>query len=195
MNVNVSPQMRIVALAGLLAVLGLMVVVFTLSRHSAAKSSEPTPGLVPHQPVRPQVHVKPAPAPVKPAERPTVPRHRVNPVVTAALAAGWPKVVAKPLADSKVVLVELYSSEAPLDVAALAEVRGGARQAGVPVVALDVSRKADSSTRTILKKLGTLNSPTALFVQRPGTLFVRLEGFQDQSSVAQAAANAAFPRP
>lgn len=192
MNVNVSPQMRIVALAGLLAALGLMVVVFSLSRHSSAQSSKPAPA--PNRVARPQAHVK-TPAPAKPAQRPTVPQHRVNPVVTAALAAGWPKVVAKSLAANKVVLVELYSSEAPLDVDSLAEVNAGARQAGVPVVALDVSRKADSATRAILKKVGTLNSPALLVLRRPGTVFVHLEGFQDQASVAQAAANAAFPAP
>jgi hypothetical protein len=194
MSFSTSPHIRIIALVGVAAVLGLMVLVIGLSRHSSQTSAS-TP--VPVHRVRPRAKASPAPtrpAPVRPAQRPAAPKHRPNPFVRAALAQGWPRPVARLLGRNKVVVLELYSTDAPLDVQALHEAKAGAAQAGVVLLPVDVSRKkTDKVTRAVLRKVTVLSSPSTLVVRRPGTVFVKLDGFQDQASVAQAVANAAVP--
>jgi hypothetical protein len=194
MSFSTSPHIRIIALVGVAAVLGLMVVVIGLSRHSSQTSA---PVSLPVHRLHPKVKASPAPprrAPVRPAQRPAAPRQRPNPFVRAALAQGWPRPVARLLGRNKVVVLELYSTDAPLDVQALDEAKAGAAQAGVVLLPVDVSRKkTDKFTRAVLRKVTVLSSPSTVVVRRPGTVFVKLDGFQDQVSVAQAAANAAVP--
>jgi hypothetical protein len=199
MNLSVSPQVRIVALAALVAMLGLAVVVFTLGRRSsnpssAAQSAQPevvphsqeTPGLIP----APSQHATPAPA--QPAVKPAVIKPRVSPAQKAALAEGWPRPLAKVIAANRVVVLEIYSSDAPLDEQAVAEARAGASQVGAAFYTVDVASEGTAATRAILRKADTLSAPATLILRRPGTVFVQLDGFQDQGSVAQAAANAAL---
>ena len=193
MSFSNSPHIRIIVLVGVAAVLGLMILVVGLSRHSS-QTSAPAP--VPVHRVHPKAKASPAPArraPVRPAPRPTAaPKHRPNPFVRTALAEGWPRPVARLLGSNKVVVLELYSTDAPLDMQALDEAKAGAAQAGVVLLPVDVSRKkTDKFTRAVLRKVTVLSSPSTLVVRRPGTVFVKLDGFQDQTAVAQAAANAA----
>jgi hypothetical protein len=203
MNLSVSPQMRVVALAGLLAALCLALAVFMLGRRHGSTSS-PTPSASASTHVTPHVrpHTKAAAAPSRPAVRPTpaatrkprpLSRPAVPATVRAALAAGWPKPIAKAFAHSKVVVAVVYSSESALDRDALAEATAAAAQLGAAVVSLDVSSNADSATRQVLEKIGMLDSPATLVLRRPGTLFVQLDGYSDKATVAQAVANAAFP--
>ena len=192
MTRSVSPQMRIVVLAGFLVLAGLALAVFTLSRRS--QSSTPASPAKPHHA---RAHSAPAQArPAPPARRPsTKPVARPKPAgpVTIALAHGWPVKIARAFARSRVVLVEIYSSDAPLDRDALREARAGAAQTRSAVVALDVSARADSATRKVIQKLGMVDSPAMLVLRRPGTLFVQLDGYSDKDTVAQAASNAALP--
>jgi hypothetical protein len=196
MNLSVSPQVRIVALAALVAMLGLAVVVFTLGRRSS-NSAQPA-AVVPHKAVTPGLIPAPAPArnaapaPARPAVKPVAHKPRVSPAVTAALHQGWPRALAKVIAANKVVVVEVYSSDAPLDQQALAEASAGANQAGAAVFSVNVANDGDAANRAILRKAETLSTPATLILRRPGTIFVRLDGFQDQASVAQAAVNAAL---
>jgi hypothetical protein len=190
MNLSVSPQIRIVALVGLVAVLGLMATAVALSRHgTSSPSGAAAPRVAPH-------HVRPAgpvTAPQTPS-KPAVPRHRVNPFVAAAVAQGWPHPLATMFATNRVVVVEVYSSDSGLDLQALDEATAAARLVGAGLYAVDVGRKkTDRVARVIARKLGVLTSPATLVLRRPGSLFVRLDGFQDQTSVAQAATNAASP--
>jgi hypothetical protein len=205
MNLTVSPQMRVVALVGFLAVLVLAVATLTFGRQhssSSSSSSTATPSRVaPHHlahakrvPTTPVARAttpvaKPAPsAKARPTAAPKVPA-----VTKLALANGWPGPIARAFTHDRVVVAVLYSSESALDRDALAEAKAGAGQRGVPVVSLDVSAKADSATRKLLHKLGMLDSPATLVLQRPGKLFVQLDGYSDKDTVAQAVASAAFP--
>lgn len=192
MNLTVSPQMRIVALAGLIAVLGLTLSVMFLSRKG--DSSSPA-NAVAAQPVRPKSSSKaPAPAkPVRPTAAPSKPH--VQPAVQSALRAGFPADVAAEFARHDVVIVELYSAEAPIDQLALAEATAGARKAGAGFVGLNVTAREDAKTRAFVTKLGVLNAPALLVFKQPGTLFTQIRGFSDQETVAQAAANAAASTP
>jgi hypothetical protein len=191
-NVTVSPQIRIVALAGLVALVGLATLVFMLSRHGVSSSSSPS--VTPGGGATARPHVTQTPVPAHPAAKPAV-KHpaakpHVSPAVTAALHQGWPKPVAEVLASNRVVVIEFYSSDAPLDRQALAEATAGAQQAGVGFYPVDVTTNGDAAMRAILRKSDTLTSPTTIVLRRPGTIAVRLDGFQDQASVAQAAVDA-----
>lgn len=182
MNVTVSSQMRVVALAGLVAVLGLAATILVLGSRSSS-SPEST---VPVQPARAKSPGAQAPAPPVQRAAPAV-----RPAVRAALDAGLPARVARAFARHKVVVVELYSNEAPLDRLALAEAQAGARTAGVGFVAIDVTARRETATRALATKLGILEAPAVLVFRRPGTLSLRIHGFSDHETVAQAAANAA----
>src|SRR5262249_53644393 len=105
MSFSNSPHIRIIVLVGVATLLGLMILVVGLSRHSS-QTSAPAP--VPVHRVHPKAKASP-PArrtPVRPAPRPAVaPKHRPNPFVRAALAEGWPRPVARLLGSNKVVVL------------------------------------------------------------------------------------------
>jgi thiol:disulfide interchange protein len=194
MNLTVSPQMRIVALVGLIAALGLAVFVMLGSRkHDSSSPSD----AVTAQPAPVKRSTEAAPAkPVRPTTAPSRPQVRqVPPAVRNALRAGLPAEVAREFARHDVVLVELYSAEAPIDQLALTEATAGARKARAGFVALDVTAGTDKTARALVTKLGVLDAPMLLVFKQPGTLFARIGGFSDQETVAQAAVNAAASTP
>jgi hypothetical protein len=124
----------------------------------------------------PAVHVRTAPA------RP--------PAELAALAAGLPARVAEALGRAPVVVVELTDPQSEVDGIAYAEARAGAGLAGVPFVALNVLSQRDVGKLT--EQFGsTLPEPGLLVYARPARLAVRIDGFVDKETVAQAAQNVA----
>lgn len=191
---TVSPQMRIVALVGLIAVLGLAIFVMLQGRKQ--DSSSPSDAVT-ARPAPAARSAEAAPAkPVRPTTSPSRPQvQQVQPTVQRALRAGLPAEVASEFARHDVVLVELYSAEAPLDQLALTEARVGAGKAGAGFVALDVTSGRDKTVRALVTKLGMLNAPTLLVFRAPGTLFTQIGGFSDHETVAQAAVNAAASAP
>jgi hypothetical protein len=191
MNLSVSPQIRLVALVGVLALLGLSVTVFALGRRSTTHTG--APAAVAPSPVRPHAVGSPVQTPSPAGSRPAAHAALVNPVVAAARAQGWPLSIARAFVGHRVVAVELYSSDAPLDRDALAEASAGTKRVGAILVPLDVSLGRDAAARAVLHKIGVVDSPALLVLHRPGTVFARLDGFQDQGSVSQAVANASVP--
>ena len=123
----------------------------------------------------------------------TIPATTPPPAVAAPtglqLLPGLPAAVARELRYEKVVVVSLYAAKAPGDRKALTHARVGAKQVGAGFVALNLydERKANS----MVKFLGTTDSPAVLVVRRPGTVVTRIEGFVDAEIVSQAAQNAA----
>jgi outer membrane biosynthesis protein TonB len=129
--------------------------------------------------VKPKVAAVPA-APVrKPVEAP-----KGDPVD----AHGLPLVLSRALAKNPVTVVALYDPSAELDELALAEARAGAADAKAAFLAINVFN--EPQVRPLAQLLGVLNSPSLLVYKRPNTLFVRIDGFSDRQTVAQAAANA-----
>ena len=187
MNLSVSP-VRLIVLVGAILVLAVGAAAMTMMR-KPAESAAPT--LVrPHgKPVganRAFQGGKLAPHAVKAAPRP------VPVAVTEALKAGLPAVVAKGFASNDVVVVELYARDAPLDTMALKEAVAGASLAGAKLVAIDVTAKpSDAALRKLSQKGSGLEAPAVLVYRRPGELFVKLNGFVDHQTGAQAADNAA----
>lgn len=188
-SLTVSPRVRVIALAGLLAALALAIGLYVLGRTSQPSSSatpKPVTPLraavqaavvpsIPHLPARPVG--KPAVRPARPAPRPAV------------AANGLPPAIASALAEHEVVVVALYAPRAAVDAIALSEAGAGASLAGAGFVALNVTQDAKAGPLT--SKLGVLTDPAVLVFKRPAELFLRIDGFADRETVAQAAANAA----
>lgn len=159
----------------------------TAPKPAAAKPKKATPAASKAQaaPAKPKAKaVKPKPAAV-PAP---VPRPLAKPKGDPVDANGLPLVLSRALAKNPVTVVALYDPSAAIDTVALAEARAGAAETKAGFVAISVRNEAQ--VRPLAQLLGVLASPSVLVYERPNTLFVRLEGFTDRETVAQAAANA-----
>jgi hypothetical protein len=195
---TLSPPVRYAALLGLLAAVligGGMTVLghkgatatapHVINKHpfgTKAKqhTTAPTPAtksVVAHKAAK----AKPVPVVPKPAERPSA--------VVAALRAGLPPAIASALGQHSVVVVSLYNPYSEVDGIAFAEARAGAQLANVGFVPLNVLSQAQSEKLT--ETLGLLPNPGLLVYVRPGKLTVKISGFADKETVAQAAHNAA----
>jgi hypothetical protein len=144
---------------------------------------------VPKKVVAKKVDAKPA---VKPAPAPTAkPKAHVPAVID-----GMPSALALALRAHRVVVVSLFTPDSSVDAMATAEARGGAETAHVGFVAFSVAdEKIVSPLTSLLTGAPTpadrvLDGPAVLVFVRPNSLFVRLNGFADRDTVAQAAANA-----
>jgi hypothetical protein len=144
-------------------------------------------------PIKPKAKAKATPA-VKPKTKPAaVPVAPVRKPVEAPKgdpvdAHGLPLVLSKTLAKHPVTVVALYDPEAALDAMTLAEARAGAAEVGAGFLAISI--RSEPQVRPLTQLLGVLESPSVLVYERPNTLFVRLAGFSDRATIAQAAANA-----
>ena len=136
---------------------------------------------------------KPSPL-AKPKATPAAkPVHRApvqSAVVTAALAAGLPPAIAHALGTHAVVVVSVFDPYSEVDGIAFAEARAGAQLAHAGFVPLNVLSEMQAGKLT--EQLGLLPNPGLLVYARPSTLAVRISGFVDKETVAQAAANAAL---
>lgn len=123
-----------------------------------------------------RAHSAPAaavPAKVKPAATP--PPNQLPAPIRRALAA------------HHVVVVALYDPNATIDGAALAEARAGAKLGGVSFVPIDVRSRAVDSLNA---RYGAVHDPSVLVLRPPDSVVVRIDGFADRDTVAQAALNA-----
>jgi hypothetical protein len=188
-----TPRLAVVAPAAGLCVLALGVGYFFMSsgqEDSLASSSLSQPVLEGPAAAR-QRAAKPKPNAARPIARKRVaPKPKPKPKVDPTLDKGLPSSVAMAFAGRDVVVVSLYAPDVPLDEMAVAEARSGAASVGAGFVALNVFD--ESQARPLTKLLGVLEDPTVLVFKRPGSLFLRLSGFADEQTVAQAARNASL---
>jgi hypothetical protein len=114
-----------------------------------------------------------------------------------AVIDGMPSALALALRSHAVVVVSLFTPGSRVDAMATDEARHGAQVAHVGFVAFSVAdEKVVSPLSSLLTGAPTpadrvLDGPAVLVFVRPNSLFVRLNGFADRDTVAQAAANAA----
>lgn len=102
--------------------------------------------------------------------------------------SGLPPALAAALSRHEVVVVALVAPGSTVDDFALAEARAGARAARAGFVAVNVLRERDA--RAFARLLGVLEPPLTLVYRRPDRLALRLEGFVDLDTVAQAVLDA-----
>ena len=110
---------------------------------------------------------------------------------------GMPSALSAALAQHSVVIVSLVVPDAPVDQLAYAEAKAGAAKAGAGFVRIDASNNDDVQALSTLVDTSAdagnrlLDSPATLVFQRPHALYVRMNGYVDADTIAQAAANAA----
>ena len=102
--------------------------------------------------------------------------------------SGFPAVVDKALRKHAVVVLSLVVPGARVDELAAAEAEAGAKLGGAGFLALNVLN--EGVARSLLAKLDAVQDPSVLVVTRSGDIAVKLAGFVDRETVAQAAANA-----
>lgn len=98
-----------------------------------------------------------------------------------------PVAIQQALASNHVVVVALYDPAAKIDETALKEAGAGAQLAGSTFVPIDVTQDDVASLNA---RYGVIQDPAVLVLRPPGDLVVRIDGFADRDTVAQAAANA-----
>jgi len=190
----VTQRVRIFAAAGFVAVLALGGGFLLLGGQSSTPAA--VKQIKPLHPVKHQVRKSAR----KKARKTThavrrAPKKKRAPA--AAVIDGMPAAVAVALRSSPVVVVALYAPDSDIDRLATAEAQQGAELAGAAFVALDVTSERVAAPLTSLLTGGAtaadrvLDDPAVLVFQSPRTLFVRLSGWTDRDTVAQAAANAA----
>ena len=187
MSLFANSSARIVALVGLVVILGTLIALTTMSRTRENREDAAV--------------VTPAVAPVpdfsggKASGKAATPRPaapRIKPVVARAIAAGLPRSIADALGANKIVVAVLYSPAAEVDRLVLEEATAGAASAKAGLVAVDVTLEGESDATLLARKLGILDSPAVLVFGPKATLTTRIEGFADERIVAQAALNAAL---
>lgn len=197
MSLTLSPQMKIVALVGVILVLALGAGSMLLGRNQPAPVAVPAapPSLVKPKPrvqratapAKAKPRVKPA-ARVKPATTPAKPKPTVVPAVASN---GLPGALDALLHGHRVVVVALWDPEIPSDKYALLEAEAGAKAANAGFIGINVLDEKLSAPLTALVGGGTvLSSPGVLVYKQPAMLMNRFDGFADRDAIAEAVANA-----
>jgi len=203
-NLTVSQPIKILALVGVLAIAGLGATTMLLGHsHSSTGTLEPTQVHRRRIATTPRTHAPAKPARAKPAAtvkpratkartathapaKPAAPKRHGNLVY-----ADLPAPLQWQLALHKVVVVSLYDPNADVDAISVAEAHAGAVDAGAGFLLVSVlDNKVAGILTALLPGGGLLPAPGVLVYRAPGELMVRLDGFADRTSVAQAVTNA-----
>ena len=194
---TVSAPVKIFALVALLAAVlaggWMMLMGGEVEAEPAAIVLPKKASVVPSAPAKPATPAKPAvkPAASKPTPAKPAPAKPAKPARVPLIAAnGLPTRLVSALRRENVVVLALWGSGGTIDRMALDEARAGAAAAGagfIPMNVLESNKEAEALTL----KLGVvLRAPTVLFFTGTDTLAVRLDGFRDRETVAQAALDA-----
>ena len=202
MNLTVSPQIKILALVGLLAAVGLAASMFVLGgsdKKTATTAAVHTPVRTHPTPIRHTT--KPRTTVHKPTKHATT-KHTVTPAKTHHKAkpaafhgnpvyAQLPQPLQWQLAHHRVVVVSFYSPSSDVDAISVAEAHAGATAAGAGFLLVSVlDNKVAGILTALLPGGGLLPEPGVLIYRAPGDVALRLDGFADRDAVAQAATNA-----
>ncbi len=176
MTLTFGMRTRVLVIVLALVAVAAGLLVFMRTQKSA--SSAPPPAATTTAPTTPAAH-KPAVTPAQSSATATQPE-----------SGGMPAAITQALAANKVVVVALYDPKAKIDDTALSEAMAGAKLAGTEFVQIDVTT---DQVDALNAKYGVIQDPAVLVLRPPGDLVVRIDGFADRDTVAQAAANAAAP--
>ena len=202
---TLSPQIRIVALVGLVAALGLGASMMLFSKGSKTATTQAAVTTAVTTPAKP--HVTPTKTPAKVHTRPRS-RHAHAQVATGhhtkpaakthkpaafrgnPVYANLPSQLQWQLAHHKVVIVSVYNPSSDVDSISVAEAHQGAVDAKVGFLLVNVlDNKVAGLLTALLPGGGLLPDPGVLVYRAPGDIALRLDGFNDRSTVAQAATN------
>jgi hypothetical protein len=204
-NLTISPQIRILALVGLLAALGLGASMFVMGGRSSKSETVAATTAPAHTTAKPHTAPVVTPKPTTPAKHTSKPatkphvvtRHHAKKAATPAKFRGNPVYAQLPqalqwqLAHHKIVVVSLYNPSSDVDAISVAEAHAGAIDAGAGFLLVSVlDNKVAGLLTALLPGGGLLPDPGVLVYRAPGDVALRLDGFADRASVAQAATNA-----
>jgi hypothetical protein len=193
-NLTLSPQLRLIAVLGLTALALLMGALFFMTRAQLAAEDEAAPAPVPTRPAptanAPTSATKPKATAASTTKAKAAKTAAVQRTVAMRLAAAkrLPYTIARALGEHRVVVAVLVVPDASLDATVLAEARAAAESAGVGFVSVNVLR--ERAGRALAERLGVVETPAVIVYRRPAKAFLKLEGFADRDTVAQAVANA-----
>jgi len=139
--------------------------------HRASPKPVATPNRAVHPKPKPKATPKPRPAAVAPSDQ-------------------LPAAIRRALANQNVVVVALYDPKVKIDGTALREAKAGARLAGSSFVPININVRTNG-IGALNAKYGVIQDPALLVLRPPGDLVVRIDGFADRDTVAQAAVDAA----
>jgi hypothetical protein len=209
---TISPPVKILALVGVIAVVAFGASTMLLGHSSGAARTSTAqahsgrivhhvpPTVAAHTTPKPHAAAKPAKAhatAAKPAKVAT--KTHAKPAAKQAKPAplgnlvyeDLPKPLQWQLARHKVVVVSLYNPNADVDAISVAEAHAGAVDANAGYLLVNVLDNAVAGMLTaLLPGGGLLPDPGVLVYRAPGDIVVRLNGFADRATVAQAVTNA-----
>jgi hypothetical protein len=212
---TISPQIRIVALVGLVAALGLGASMMLFGHSSTRTQTEAvtttpavttsavtTPAATTHATATAPAHTaKPQAAAAKPhatTKAHTAPakvhKHHAKPKPAVfrgnPVYANLPAPLQWELAHHKVVVVSIYNPRSSVDAISVAEAHQGAVDAKVGFLLVNVlDNKVAGLLTALLPGGGLLPDPGVLVYRAPGNVALRIDGFADRNAVAQAALN------
>ena len=220
MSFTISPQIRIVALVGIVLVVVAAGASLMLGRSgSSPSSSSQTPVVHRHAPARhATVKTRNGKVVVKTGHRAGV-QHVHRTVVTPKSAAktktatkttvvhtkkhttvvrrgnlvysDLPAPLQWQLATHHIVVVSIYNPESDVDAISVAEAHAGATEANAGFLLVSVLDDAVAGPLTaLLPGGGLLPDPGILIYRPPGNIAMRIDGFVDRDAVAQAADDA-----
>jgi hypothetical protein len=198
MNTTISPQIRILAVVGLLAAVGLGASLLVFG-HGSSKTAEPA-ATTPRSSTTatPRAHSTPAKTAqaakhatkTRVASRTQAKKTRPGGFRGNRVYANLPQPLQWALAHHKVVVVSLYNPSSDVDAISVAEAHAGAIDAGAGFLLVSVlDNKVAGILTALLPGGGLLPDPGVLVYRAPGDIAIRLDGFADRASVAQAATN------
>jgi hypothetical protein len=197
-NRTIDPRTRLLLLVLLLVLAAGVAGYMAMTRLHGSSNAEPT--AVPAPVAHPSAKKPVAHAPATRHAAASSPKRHAAPAKHATVAKApaakppaaspnqLPAAIRRELAADQVVVVALYDPSAKLDASALAEARAGAKLAGSSFVKIDVRRHGVDSLNA---RYGAVHDPAVLVLRPPEALVVRIDGFADRDTVAQAADNAA----
>jgi hypothetical protein len=177
MQIAVANPARLVAVVGVAALLaGGMLVLKTTQ--GGGETASPEPVLL-------RTTAKGAKTPAKPKPVTSKPRPKPLPAVTAS---GLPRSVAVALTRNPVVVVAVTAPRGRVDSLLLEEARAGAALGRAGFTTVNAFRTVEMAA--LASKFGVRSNPAVIVVKRPGELSIRIDGFADRATVAQAATDA-----
>jgi hypothetical protein len=173
---QISPQMRIVALVGVLLI-ALAGASLVLLRHSAPSAASPPPAT--HHRAKPVTPVSQHHSPAPPPVRVKVVQPAVNPLLPGVLRAA--------LARHLLVVAAFYDPQVKVDSLTVTEARAGAAGASSGFVAVNLLDDAVAGRLTALLPANELlPTPGILVYDRHGKVVYRFDGYLDRQAIAQA---------
>jgi hypothetical protein len=186
MNLAVENPVRLVAIVGVVAALGVGIFVVKSAKGGGSDTASQSTLLhtsVGHR-AKPKAHPKPTPT------------HRTTPKpvrVLSAATAGFPRSIRVALAKHPVVVISVVAPRGRVDDLAYREALAGAQASHAGFVRINAFRQAEIAP--LEAKVDVHGNPALIVMKRPAEVSIQIDGFADRATVIQAVTDARSPAP